>query len=134
MERMTRAIFPLVALVLVTVGCAGAQSAQQHAGDPPWSMRMADSVMMRNPDPVTLEGGSRKLPRWSYSNAFLVHAIAQAGIEDDQPKYVDYAKQYMDAFLDPAGKITTSTYGPDEQTLDDIEPGRLLFLLYQETG
>ena len=130
---MRRSFFCVLVLVFGMTGCATAQSPERGNGRP-WSVRMADSVMARHPDPVSLEGGSRKLPKWSYSTAFLIHAIAQAGVEKDQAKYIDYAKQYMDAFLDASGRITTPTYGPDEQTLDDIEPGRLLFLLLEETG
>lgn len=119
-----------VLLLTVAVGCAAAPSSKEQADRRPWSVRMADSTMKRNPDPVTLEGGSRALPKWSYSTAFLIHAIAQVGTEMDRPDYLDYAKRYMDAFIDESGKITAPTYGPDEQTLDDIAPGRLLFLLH----
>lgn len=131
---MTRSFSFFVLLLAIAAGCAAAPSTEEQPDRRPWSVRMAESTMKRHPDPVTLEGGSRALPKWSYSTAFLIHAIAQAGVEKDRPIYLDYAKRYMDAFLDESGKIIAPTYGPEEQTLDDIEPGRLLLMLHGRTG
>ena len=100
---MTPRFYFAVLLLTVAVGCAAAPSSMEQADRRPWSVRMSASTMRRHPDPVTLEGGSRALPKWSYSTAFLIHAIAQAGAETDRPDYLDYAKRYMDAFLDESG-------------------------------
>src|SRR5688500_999308 len=122
-----------VALLTFACGCAAAQSSAKPDAAP-WSVRMSDSVIVRNPDPLTIEGGKPERPNWSYSTAFLVHAVAQAGSAKDKPAYLDYGKRYVDAFLDASGKITAPTYGPDEQTLDDVEPGRLILMLLKRSN
>jgi unsaturated rhamnogalacturonyl hydrolase len=120
-------------MLLLAVGCASSSPRPQPTAKA-WSTRMADSVLARNPDPLTLEGGKRARPNWSYSTAFLVQSVALAGVANNDPRYLDYARSYADAFLDSQGVITAPTYRADEHTLDDVAPARLLLLLNQKTS
>jgi unsaturated rhamnogalacturonyl hydrolase len=93
-----------------------------------WSSRTADSILARHPRATSIESGEP--PRWSYSPSFAVYAVAQVGLRTGDTRYVDYARQYMDAFVDAHGWIITPTYRPDAFKLDDVAPGRLLILLH----
>ena len=66
---------------------------------------------------------------WSYSTALGVYAIAKVGIRDGDAKLVQYAREYADGFLDKEGVIDPKRYEPATFKLDDIAPGRLMFLL-----
>ena len=100
-----------------------------------WAVRMADAVMARHPDPGTIDLGPRERePAWDYAAAFAVHAVGQVGARTGDAKYVDYARRYMDLFVDEAGRITTASYDPKKYRLDDVEPGRILQMLHRQTG
>jgi unsaturated rhamnogalacturonyl hydrolase len=133
-----RILFSLLSLSCLGAGCASSlPSSDRAAADQrdTWSVRMADSVLARNPDPTTLERADPKTPpKWSYATAFEVQAIGELGARTGDKRYLDYARQFMQAFVDDHGKIVSPTYKPDAAKLDDIEPGRLLLLLYRQTG
>jgi unsaturated rhamnogalacturonyl hydrolase len=88
-----------------------------------WSVRMADSVMKRHPL-LSL--------RWCYESGVALKAIQQVWLKTGQQKYYDYIKRNMDEFVGPGGEI--GTYRLEEYNLDQINQGKLLFLLYETTG
>ncbi|MGB7158018.1 MAG: glycoside hydrolase family 88 protein [Tepidisphaeraceae bacterium] len=96
-----------------------------------WAVRMADSTIARHPNPALMEDPE---PHWRYSTSFTVHAIARLGTETGNPKYIDYAKRYVEPFIDETGKIATESYDPKKYRLDDVLPGRVLLLLHEQTG
>jgi unsaturated rhamnogalacturonyl hydrolase len=147
--RATPESFVVCALVLlVGCGCAARAEApepppqqqpqqpqQPQRSQPRWSVRMADSVLARHPDPATIgRRAGRAEPKWDYASSFAAYAVAQVGLRTGQVKYLDYARRYMDAFVDGRGAITTATYKPSSFKLDDIAPGRVLLLLHRQTG
>lgn len=89
----------------------------------PWSVRAADSVMQRQP---------RLADRWRYEAGVVLLGIAQVWRQTADPRYFDYIRANMDAFVAPDGSIRT--YRQDEYNLDQINQGKLLFLLYRATG
>ena len=98
--------------------------------DKPWSVRMADSIMTRQaPKPRLIENPTNKSPSWSYSTALAVYAVAKVGIQTGDDKYLQYARDYADEFVDANGNIDPAKYKPDTFKLDDLAPGRLLMLL-----
>jgi len=91
--------------------------------DQAWSTRMADSVMSRHP---VITG------KWAYEWGLLLKAILEVWRSTKQPVYFDYVKTNVDRFIGADGSI--NTYNPREYNLDNINPGKLLFSLYQITG
>jgi len=86
-----------------------------------WSTRAADSIIRRY------------VPfKWHYEHGLALQAIARVGQRTGLVKYPDYVKTALDPFVDAAGNI--KTYSVEEFNLDQINPGKGLFLLYQATG
>ena len=125
------AVSRYVALCLAMVGWGCAKTAvSREAAAPGMAVRMADSTIARHPDPALMEDPE---PEWRYSSSFAVHAIARLGVETGQQKYVDYARKYMESFIDEQGRIAHESYDPKKYRLDDVVPGRVLLLLHDQT-
>ena len=88
-----------------------------------WSVRMADSVLARNPIMAQ---------RWAYEWGVTLEGIAQVWQRTGDTRYFDFIKHNIDEFVQPDGSI--HTYRIDEYNLDQINTGRQLFLLWHETG
>ena len=84
---------------------------------------MADSVMKRHP---------LLSRRWRYEAGVALTSIKQVWLKTSEKKYYDYIKSNIDEFVGPHGDIRT--YRLEEYNLDQINEGKLLFLLYNETG
>lgn len=111
----------------------GAEAPAPAASAGPWSIRMADSVMARCPKGTMIElKNPSATPAWTYSVAFNVRAIGEVGRATGRQKYLDYVKEYADAFLAADGTIDPKRYRPDEFKLDDIAPGRMLLMVYRD--
>jgi unsaturated rhamnogalacturonyl hydrolase len=91
--------------------------------DQNWSVRMADSVMKRNPI----------LPTWDYETGLALKAIEQVWQKTDDRKYYDYIVANYDQWVNADGSINRY-YVFDEYQLDHIAPGKLLFMLHRTTG
>lgn len=88
-----------------------------------WSVRMVDSVLARYP----LEQAE-----WHYEHALMVKAIAAVGASTSESRYTDFARAWVDWFITPDGNIRS--YRVDDFNLDQINPGKLLFWAYAQTG
>ncbi len=88
-----------------------------------WSVRMAESIMIRRP---LLEA------RWHYEPGVALSAIKEVYLKTQDRRYFDYIKRNMDEFIQPDGSI--KTYFLDDYNLDQINQGKTLFFLYEATG
>lgn len=70
-----------------------------------------------------------KRPKWSYTQG--LELLAMRGCMDD-PEWVRYVKTYVDTLIDAQGQIVG--YQKETYKLDDVNPGKLLFGLYDLTG
>jgi unsaturated rhamnogalacturonyl hydrolase len=91
--------------------------------DQAWAIRMADSVMQRNPVLGTT---------WTYEWGLMLKAILDVWRATGDSRYFDYVKTNVDTLVDAQGNI--QTYRPDDYNLDLINPGKVLFPLLRETG
>ena len=96
----------------------------------PWSVRMADSVMKRNPDPLLLDVTGDK-PKWDYTQGLILLAVQQVAQKTGDRRYSDYVKAYYDKMIASDGTI--QVYKLDEYSLDRINAGKELFDLYAST-
>ncbi|MBN1887411.1 MAG: glycoside hydrolase family 88 protein [Thermoflexales bacterium] len=96
-----------------------------HAGmaDQVWSVRMADSAIKRNR--VVSD-------RWHYEAGVILSGIRQVWLKTSQSQYYDYIKASLDELVDHEGTIRT--YRLEEYNLDQINEGKLLFFLYDQSG
>lgn len=88
-----------------------------------WSVRMADSVMQRNPIIAT---------KWAYEWGLVLKGIWDVWSQTGHQKYFNYVKTNVDRFVQPDGQV--QTYRIDEYNLDQINAGKLLFPLYAAKG
>lgn len=88
-----------------------------------WSIRMADSVMQREP---------QLAHKWAYEWGVVLEGIAAVWLQTGDPRYLDYIQTNIDAFVDSQGDI--KTYHLDDYNIDNIKTGALLFPLLQASG
>jgi unsaturated rhamnogalacturonyl hydrolase len=86
-----------------------------------WSVAMVESTMARF-TPSTIGG-------WSYPIGLYLYGQYLVYQRTHDPAYLSYIKSWADRFVSSSGKINQS-FG----SLDSMEPGRLLVILYKETG
>lgn len=96
----------------------------------PWSERMALSVMKRAP--IAWKNDYSKQPSWNYTHGLIMTAIMDTWEQTNKQIYFDYAKSYADTMILPDGGIVD--YDLDQFNIDHINPGRILFKLYEKTG
>ena len=87
-----------------------------------WSVRMAESVVRRNPV-VHKE--------WDYIAGLVLLGVDQVGRLTGEPRFAAYVKDNMERVVNADGTIRT--YELEEFNLDQINQGRLLFPMYERT-
>ena len=116
-ERATRArdlaLWAVLAIVVPTASVAQTK---------PWSVRVSESVMKRNP--IIYE-------KWDYTAGVMLLALERVGATTRDPKYAAYIKKSIDTLVQPDGSIRT--YTATEYNLDQINQGRALFALADRT-
>jgi unsaturated rhamnogalacturonyl hydrolase len=94
-----------------------------------WSVKMADSQMKRYPELWMTENA--KTPRWGYTFGLIGKSMIELWKHTGDEKYYHYAKAYADTLIDDKGQI--KTYSIKAYNLDNINAGKILFDLYEQT-
>lgn len=94
-----------------------------------WSERMALSIMKRHPKIWQIDNNEK--PKWDYKIGFVLSAFEKLYQKNHIQIYHTYSKEYIDSFIDSWGTI--ANYDSKEYNIDLIEPGKLLFNIYDET-
>ncbi len=94
-----------------------------------WSVKMAESVIKRSPEPWNMEVSRQ--PQWEYTYGLVLKAILEVWRLTGNDRYFQYVQAYYDHFIDQNGVILQ--YQLDEYNIDRINPGKPLFLLFQVT-
>jgi unsaturated rhamnogalacturonyl hydrolase len=89
----------------------------------PWSTRVAESVMRRNPQTHR---------RWDYTQGVVLGAIERVALATDDRAMLEYVTANMQRWITPEGDITG--YRLDEYNIDEVSQGRLLFGMLRRTG
>ncbi|MGZ8491353.1 MAG: glycoside hydrolase family 88 protein, partial [Gemmatirosa sp.] len=92
------------------------------SGTRPWSARIVQSVMTRNPQTHR---------RWDYTAGVVLGAIERVGLARRDGAMLDYVKTNVDRFVKPDGTI--DGYEREEYNIDEVAPGRVLFGLHERT-
>jgi unsaturated rhamnogalacturonyl hydrolase len=82
----------------------------------PWSVRVAESVMRRNPQTHR---------RWDYTQGVVLGAIERVALARNDAAMLRYVDENMKRWITPEGDITG--YRLDEYNIDEVAQGRLLF-------
>jgi unsaturated rhamnogalacturonyl hydrolase len=111
----------------LTIGLATAATAQAPATSP--SQKMAATVLQQWPaGVVTITNAPGK---WAYEEGVLLDGMAAEWHTTANGDDFAYIKAAVDKYVTADGSI--STYKPEGHTLDDIELGRAVLLLYRVT-
>ena len=94
----------------------------------PWSVRMARSEMLRNPDPSHLDFVASK--KWNYTNGLVCEAILDVYDKTGDELYFAYAKSYQDSMITADGAILT--YKLSNYNIDHINPGKALLRVWDK--
>lgn len=96
-----------------------------------WAKKMADSDQKRNPNPVFLDQTEK--PKWNYTHGLVTLANQKLYEQTKNEKYWDYALSFAEQMVDGEGKILGG-YNIERYSLDLINPGKILFEIYNKTG
>jgi unsaturated rhamnogalacturonyl hydrolase len=124
-------IFFLTIIVIscFAIGCTS-ESSQIEIQNKPWSVRMTESVMKRNPESWMID--FREKPKWEYTQGLVLKAILEVWHEQQDERYLKYVLEYYNQFIKEDGNIWL--YKLEDYNIDRINPGKPLFTLYKITG
>lgn len=94
-----------------------------------WSEKMALSIMKRHASIWQIDNQSK--PKLDYKPSFVLLAFENLYKKTKDEKYNNYAKDYVNLFIDSTGTI--SHYEKNEFNIDYLTTGSLLFDLYEST-
>lgn len=94
------------------------------------AIRFADSEMSRFPEAWQLDHGKRLF--FGYSQGVGCCAMLKLWKATGNRKYYDYVREWADTIVNGKGEIYL--YRMDDYNLDFINPGKVLFDVYRETG
>lgn len=89
----------------------------------PWSIRGVETLLQRHPSLTH---------RWHYEPGVALLAVQRVWEQTQDPRYFAYIQRNIDEFVDETGNIRTYTLA--DYNLDQINQGKVLFLLYAETS
>jgi len=92
----------------------------------PWSVRMADSEMIRSPKASMLDFAAE--PKWNYTNGLVSSAIELVWKKTGDEKYYNYIKAYADEMINADGS-GIKTYKPQDYNIDKVNSGKFLIKL-----
>ena len=95
-----------------------------------WSVRMAETLMKEYNKLWQIE--DRKRPEWTYTHGLVAMAFLKLWEQTNDSRYYNYAKEYADDLIDANGVI--KGYKMDEYNIDNINSGKILFILFRESG
>ena len=95
----------------------------------PWSVRMAESEMIRNPESWRLDFQPKL--KWDYCHGLELGAMLDVYDRYGDAKFFDYALAYADTMVNADGTI--KKYKVEEYSLDRINSGKFLFRIYEQT-
>ncbi len=120
--------------ILTALVCALSLSAAiaQNANPKPYSVRMAESEMIRNPKAWLIEGKGKTTGNWNYTPGLEVLSIWNVYDRYRDPAILAYALGYAENMVRDDGTIVN--YRPEIHNIDHITPGRVVMKAYQLTG
>jgi len=97
----------------------------------PYSVRMIQSEMKRNPDATYLDGrnGERK---WNYTTGLELKSFLDAAKRYDMPEVVEYVRDWADTMATEKGEVYK--YKKSNYNVDHICPARIYFDLHDMYG
>ena len=96
------------------------------------AVAMAGTVLSDFPELWMMEGQRDNSPRWRYTHGLVSLAFLHLWESTGNDTYYQYIEKYINSLVDESGKI--DTYNKEDYNIDKINPGKVLFWLYERTG
>lgn len=127
----TKGVTLLMSATFLLSACGGnntqeKETASEEPQQEKWSVRLAESDMKRYKDWMTGE------PYWGYHEGLIGKAMLDMREYTGDEKYFELIKQFGEDIIEEDGTIRT--YDLDSYNIDNINSGKMLIPLYQETG
>lgn len=121
----------LVMMLGVVLATLGKIQAKTDSFEPqkPWSVRMAESEMVRNPESWQLD--FQPSLKWDYCHGLELGAMLDVYDRYGDNRFFEYALAYADTMVNADGTI--KKYKVEEYSLDRINSGKFLFRIYEQT-
>lgn len=122
-------------VLLLFLSCKGIAQNQNNSEkavvpyDLKWSERTALTILNKYPQAWQLDGNEK--PKWDYKMGFVLSGFEKLNQKTNDKKYLNYIKEYVDGMIDSTGNI--KKYDIKEYNIDYLNPGKLLFNLYEIT-
>ena len=91
--------------------------AHSDSGHPAWNLEMIRSW---------------KSNKWNYIDGCMITGILELYEITGEARFLDFADRFLSGFVEEDGHIRT--YDPEEYSLDNVNPAKNLFSLYDLTG
>lgn len=102
---------------------------QTVKSDQPWSVRMAESELIRWPEAWQLD--FQKQMKWDYCHGLELQAMLDVYDRYGDKRFYEYALTYADTMVNADGSI--KKYKLEEYSLDRVNSGKFLFRIYEQT-
>ena len=102
---------------------------QEESKTEPYYVRMAESEMQRYPESWMVDFSDKI--KWNYTHGLEMQAFIEVAEKTGDEKYFNYALNYADTMVNDDGSI--KTYTLDRYNIDHINPGKILFPIYEKT-
>lgn len=73
-----------------------------------------------------------KKPHWNYIDGCMITALLEIADLTGEERYFSFAENFIDYYVGDDGSILG--YNVENYNLDDVNEGKVLFLLYEKTG
>src|SRR5436190_1739169 len=130
MTRFRRQLTAVLVLLAVSVSAARFTPAAaarrdnpsaRHPAQTDWSKAIVESTMKRYPTGESWKG-------WGYAKALYLYGVYLTYLRTKDPRYLEHIKSWVDIHIDDQGTINRQI-----NSLDYMQPGNLLLILYKET-
>lgn len=126
---MKRNILLKAFFVLLAVAASSGTQAQRVDSNQPWSVRMAESEMIRWPESWQLDFQPRL--KWDYCHGLELQSMLDVYDRYGDSRFFDYALAYADTMVNADGTI--KMYKREEFSLDRVNSGKFIFRIYEQT-
>ena len=119
-----------IALLLLPIGTS-VTLVSCHPEQKLYSEELSRTAMELWPDSFNLREPGKPV-KWSYDQGVILKGIEGVWRETGDKQWFDYIRRQMDFYVQEDGSILR--YRPGEYNIDHVNNGKVLLMLYQETG
>jgi len=124
--RINRPLVRLLVVAIMTqtlcvIGLNRSTAARPAFANTDWSVALVESTIKRYPTGESWKG-------WGYAKALYLYGVYLTYLRTKDPRYLEHIKSWVDIHIDDQGTINRPI-----NSLDYMQPGNLLLILYKET-